>query len=193
METDRKGLISLRNGKDGTINCHTVRYNSLWWSQWQKTRQRKCPSCLFMQNIQISQHGKTPFFPGLSIHVVGEEKQQLLGEGGGGRRKRKEEEEVSYLNHKCLPLFPSNKLKGCVLGIPRGKNKPTAFLSSSRLLSALPHRPGPAKWETAALRSVENCVLSALETRRWNTGGQRREDPDRKQEGSTAPSPRAAK
>lgn len=127
------------------------------------------------------------------IYTRGRRRKATAFGGRGGKKEKKRRGRGIFLNHKCLPLFPSNKLKGCVLGIPRGKNKPTAFLSSSRLLSALPHRPGPAKWETAALRSVENCVLSALEIRRWNTGGQRREDPDRKQEGSTAPSPRAAK
>lgn len=176
METDRKGLISLRNGKDGTINCHTVRYNSLWWGQWQKTRQRKCPSCLFTQNTQISQRGKTPFLHGFSTHVAREEKQQGFGRRGeGSKRKEEEKEEVSCLNHRCLPLLTSHKLEGCVPGIPRGKTKnkqqknPTVFLSSSQLLSALLHRAGPAKRETSAMNSPEDwCITLAI--RGWNPG-----------------------
>lgn len=67
-----------------------------------KTKQRKCPSCLFTL---------IPRYPSIANHLflkgylyMWPEKETAFG-GRRAEGKEEEEEEVSYLNHKCLPML----------------------------------------------------------------------------------------
>lgn len=162
MEADRKGLISLRNGKDGTINCHIVRYNSGWQGQWKK-QGKESAQRVSSRNTWTSQCCKPPLFKGYLHMWPGKKSNSYWMEGGKKEKKvqKEETEEVSYLNHTCLPLLTPTS---CVVGVPRGK-KSTAFLSYYCLFSAPQTQP-------CQVKNGSHQLCGELHALPWQSGGE---------------------
>lgn len=134
MKADRKGLISLRKGKDGTINCHTVRYNSLWWGRW-KNKAKKVPILSLYVIPKYPSLTNHFFFTGYLNTWPKKKSNSLWRKQGKKEKKIRGGKGRSPLSEPQMPpAAHSNKPKCCILGIPR-KKKTTAFLSYYCLLS----------------------------------------------------------
>lgn len=152
MEADRKGLNSLRNGKDGTINCHTARYNSLWWGQRKKNKAKKCPSCLFTLIPRYPSIANHLFFKGYLYMWPEKKGNSLWREEGRKEKKRKRKESLIWTTSASQGSLQQAE---CLASVFRGKKQCISFL----LLCPLRFRPNPGKCKTAAISSVESCML----------------------------------
>lgn len=172
-QTER-GLTAYEMGRDGTINCHTVRYNSLWWGQRKKTRQKESAQLVSLRNTQISQHCKPPFPQGLDNASGLRRKEIAFGGKGKEGKEKKEEEKASYVNHKHLPWLTSTNWSA----YPRyskAKNNCISFLLLCPLCSTDPTLPSAKLLPSVLWRAA--CFAPAI----WgwsivNTLGQFGED-----------------
>lgn len=173
MKADRKGLISLRKGKDGTINCHTVRYNSLWWGQW-KNKAKKVPILSLYVIPKYPSVANHFFFTGYLYTWPKNKSNSLWRKQGKKEKKIRGGKGRSPLSEPQMPpAAHSNKL------YPRYSKKKKNNCISFLLLSPL-HSTDPGLPSGKRLPSVlQRAACSALAIRRWsvvNTRRQLRED-----------------
>lgn len=131
----------------------TVWYNSLWWGQRKKTKQRKCPSCLFTLIPRYPRIANHLFLKGYLYMWPEKKGNSLWREEGRKEKKRKRKKSLIWTTSASQGSLQQAQVPS--LGIPR--ENITAFLSYYCVLSASQTQPQQCK--TAAISSVESCML----------------------------------